>query len=1140
VKKRVLKITIGVVLALAALAAGAYLYISSGHFIKTHVLPRIAESIGCDVQAAEVDFSALSRIELRELRIGSETDPLMQAGTIRVRYRALSFLSGQIIVDEVLLDHVRIAATPEKLEALSKSEPPSEKKPGKASEPKKMPELMLKDIRVNDLALSYTQAGTDPVELQLSNLSLDLPELASGSDFQLSVAAQAKAGAGEQMTAEVRELSLDVVGTLGLNTMPSMLTLKMDVKGLAGKAGPVSLDGRSVQITAEVTGDPANYALQEFSVAEYVGEVEDAALTANGSLGISPASADLDLMLDIAPDSLLNVIGSVLGDLDFGQTAVSYTGHVEYTSGRRLATRGGLQIDNLTVAAPGMPALRPMQVSMQHDLAVDLAEKAITLSRLDAKVSDRNRDVVTVKLDRPVIMDLQNPDLDAAAAISVRVDRLDLTLLNAFLVDRPEVRILRGELNRNVTVSIENGGRQIGLNIGPGGIDKLLLQHGERRVGPLRINHEAALQLTDFNTLNIDHFEIAAVPLAAGPIPAATVAVNGVLHLGEEPGGRMNARINGRGSKLAVLARPFLEDHTAEALHPVLLENAAFTLDSQLYAELSNGVVQLNESYFRVHGFGQDQLVDVMLEKTSFALDDMRRNPEKLKMPLRFSVNDLPLDRLVLFLPTEAEIAKLAGKLNVDGRAVLTGPAKGASLEAAANVENALFVLKDGTALSAPVTSSLDFSLDYEAGGIARIERMTAVFRQAGRREPLLDLEIAGHFDTGMDPAVRNVLQISTRSPVLLDALENLVVTSGKREQPIPQSVPETATQTAPPPDLWMAVSIAADEAIHGDLRIRNLGIEAEYQGGLLQLSKADALVNEGAFAAFGMCDFSTPESPQYDFKFNGQNLLFAPVLATFIPRMDLHTRGGVKEIEIMMKGAGFDLASMQENLEAQVNMQVDQLKIERMSGTFGRLTEALLLGVFHLTWNDLSFTNGELDMAIDRSRFGDQDIHIQRLLLQAPVFQLDGRGTVQFGGAWAPDMEIKTGFVEDKANSLRRRGYAVSAQADGAGYYPGPSIPLKGDLTRLSTQAGLVTELLVRSGKLSRQDAMKADLMNRVIGSLGGAETNGDKKTDISGLVGGILGGMLETQSPQESQEERNDDPGEAIGNLIQGLFGN
>ena len=114
------------------------------------------------------------------------------------------------------------------------------------------------------------------------------------------------------------------------------------------------------------------------------------------------------------------------------------------------------------------------------------------------------------------------------------------------------------------------------------------------------------------------------------------------------------------------------------------------------------------------------------------------------------------------------------------------------------------------------------------------------------------------------------------------------------------------------------------------------------------------------------------------------------------------------------------------------------------------------------------------------------------------------------------------------------------NTQADGAGYYPGPAITLKGDLTSLRNQAGLVTDVLVRSGKLSTKDARNADIVNQILGTLGGTQPNGEKKTDVSGILGGILGGVLESQSPKENQTEQNDDATEAIGNLLQGIFGN
>lgn len=1134
-KKKSLKLILGVSAALFAVLLGTYLYVSSGHFITTHVLPRVAASLGADVTAEDVHFSALSSIEFTDLRVGSEADPLLRAGTIRVHYRGFALLSGRVEVDEVLLSDVQIALSPEKLEALAREKTPAEEKPSRSEDPSKRREIIVRNVKVRGLDLSYTKGGEDPVELKILNLSLDLPELAAGKDFHLTVASRVKARAGVEIDAECKELNIDLSGTLGQNLMLTTLILGLDVQEISGAAGPVMLDGRKVVVAAELTGDPADYTLRELRIVEYIGETQDAMLKASGKLGIAPVTAALDLSLDVPPGGLLNVIGALAGDLDFDQTAIAYQGQLEIVAGNRFITRGDLNVQNLTVAssAAGLPALSPLQISIQHDLEFDRTTKALDVSKFDANVSDSGRDVVIVKLNKPADLEMESFAADVSAMLSVKVDQFDLTLLNAFLPSQSNVRIMNGVLNRDVLLTISNGGRKVAIDVGGGGIDRLMLKQGDRVLGPLRIDHEAQLQLTEFKGLQIDHFQVNVIPLSTGSEPAATVGLGGTWKFDGQPSGSLTASLHGKGEKLALLANPFLDDIGRGYIKPLLAGNIALDISAQLQAGLDGGVIQLGESHIQIDGLGRKQLINVDFTKTRIA-------PGDATLPIRFTVNELPLARLVPFLPYETEIAKLSGHLNLDGRAVLNGPDKTVNLETTASIENGWFALRDGTALVAPVTPSLDGSLDYTVGGLATIERMSAMLRKMGTQEPLLHLNVAGRFDTSMDPDVRNVLGITTEGTVQLDALEKLIVRPESRKERTPPAQPEHRSAASPPPNVWLGVGMAMDKATYGNLIIEKAGVTAEYRNGKLEVSKADALINEGALSAEGDCDLSDPAKPQYRFIFNIRNLQFAPVLSTFIPHTALYTRGGLQDAEIMVKGIGFDMTSLQNNLVAQVDATLDQLVIERMSGTAGKLTEALLLGIFNIGWSDLSFEDGELDLAIDGTRFGDHDIHIQTLRLQAPAFQLDGSGSVQFGGAWAPDMEIRTGFIQAKADSLRRNGYAISTQVDDEGYYAGPVIPLKGDLTSLPNQASLVTKVLVRSGKLNAQEAMQADLMNQILGTLGGGSADSGENIDVGGLIGGLLGGVLDSQQTDPDDDNNADDAVEAVGNLLQGLFGN
>lgn len=1134
-KKKSLKFILGASAALFAVLLGAYLYVSSGHFITTHVLPRVAESLGADVTAEDVHFSALSSIEFTDLRVGSEADPLLRAGTIRVRYRGLALLSGRVEVDEMLLSDVQIALSPEKLEALAKEKTPAEEKLSRSEDPPKRREIIVRNVKVRDLGLSYAKAGADPVELKILNLSLDLPELAAGKDFHLTVASQVKAKAGEEIDAECKAFKLDFSGRLGQDLVLTTLILGVDVQEISGTAGPVMLDGRKVAVAAELSGNPADYTLRELRIVEYIGETPDAMLTASGNLGIAPMTAALDLSLDVPPGGLLNVIGALAGDLDFDQTAVAYQGQLEVVSGDRFITRGDLNIRNLTVAssAAGLPALSPLQISIHHDLGFDRTTKALDVSQLDAKISDSGRDVVTVKLNKPAGLQKGGSTDDVSAMLSVKVDRFDLTMLNAFLPSQPELRIMNGVLNRDVTLTISNGGRKMAIDVGGGGIDRLMLKQGDRLLGPLRIDHEAQLQLTEFKALQIDHFQVDVIPLSMGSEPAATVVLGGTWKFDGQPSGSLAASLHGKSEKLALLANPFLDDRGRGYIKPLLAGNIALDMRAQLQAGLDGGMIQLGENHIQVDGLGRENLIHVDLAATHFA-------PGDITLPVHFTVNELPLARLVPFLPYEAEIAKLSGNLSLDGRAVLAGPTKTVNLETTASIKNGWFALRDGTSLAAPVTPSLDVSLDYTVGGLAAIERMSAMLHQTGAQEPLLHLNAAGRFDTSMDPDVRNVLGITTEGTVKLGALEKLIVRPENRKEQTPPTPPEHISAASPPPNIWLGVGMVMDKATYGNLIIEKAGVTAEYRNGKLEVSRADALINEGSLSAKGDCDLSDPEKPQYNFTFNIKNLQFAPVLSTFIPHTALYIRGGLQDAEIMVKGIGFDMTSLQNNLVATVDAKLDQLVVDRMSGTAGKLTEALLLGIFNIGWSDLRFEDGDLDLAVDGTRFGDHDIHIQTLRLQAPAFQLDGSGSVQFGGAWTPNMEIKTGFVGAKADSLRRQGYAISTEADKKGYYAGPTIPLTGDLKSLRNQASLVTEVLIRSGKLNAQEALQADLVNQILGTLGGGSADGGEKPDVGGLIGGILGGVLDSQQPDPDDDNNEDDAVEAVGNLLQGLFGN
>ena len=71
VKKR-LKLAGKIFAGILVLLFLAFLYINRGGFIKTHILPIVAEKLGEEVVADDISFSLFSDIEISGLRVGDE------------------------------------------------------------------------------------------------------------------------------------------------------------------------------------------------------------------------------------------------------------------------------------------------------------------------------------------------------------------------------------------------------------------------------------------------------------------------------------------------------------------------------------------------------------------------------------------------------------------------------------------------------------------------------------------------------------------------------------------------------------------------------------------------------------------------------------------------------------------------------------------------------------------------------------------------------------------------------------------------------------------------------------------------------------------------------------------------------------
>ncbi|HAL04401.1 MAG TPA: hypothetical protein DCP58_04765, partial [Verrucomicrobiales bacterium] len=89
----------------AALLVAGWLFVSSGFFLRTFVLPKAGEALGGELQAGEAGWSPLSSVRLAKLRFvpSGQTEPLFTAEEFNVEHNLFAIIGGTIQLSKVSL-----------------------------------------------------------------------------------------------------------------------------------------------------------------------------------------------------------------------------------------------------------------------------------------------------------------------------------------------------------------------------------------------------------------------------------------------------------------------------------------------------------------------------------------------------------------------------------------------------------------------------------------------------------------------------------------------------------------------------------------------------------------------------------------------------------------------------------------------------------------------------------------------------------------------------------------------------------------------------------------------------------------------------------------------------------------------------
>ena len=484
-KRRILRMA-GIALVLIVIVAvAAWFYLTSGHFIRTFVLPRAGEMTGTRIEAGKISISPLSRIVIGNLRVMPEGQknaaPLFQSELFDMKYHAFSFLKMAPKVDHVRITkpEIRIVRHNDgstnldpilkKLNALAK--PETKKKEDKES-PGTIPDFFVGEISVKDasaVVVEMDESGREISSTALNNISVELNNLKPDAEALLKVAMTASMNQPAfEARLENAEISSETRFTISRLMSQFLVQSDFEVTSVKGRLKGHPLEGLRIRGNLDAENSGSRLEIKPSGAEVFLGEAGlAAAVHLNGDINIEKGEGVVALKAESIDRDLLNLFGALAGPMDFRDTTVIYEGKATLSSGfQSLQYTGDLTVADFSVAMPGVLSqpIEPMEITSRHELAFDAGTGILTVGRLDFTALQRERRTGAFMKGRA--------DLKAGTAdFSIEEFSADLLMANSFFPP-DTVSLESGKIRGKAKIAVREQFGHFSLNA-EGGVENL-------------------------------------------------------------------------------------------------------------------------------------------------------------------------------------------------------------------------------------------------------------------------------------------------------------------------------------------------------------------------------------------------------------------------------------------------------------------------------------------------------------------------------------------------------------------------------------------------------------------------------------------------------------------------------------------
>lgn len=454
-RKLLRRLAVGL-LTVAVLAVVAVFYLTSEHFIRHFVVPRIEKKTGRTIDFQRLKIRLFHGAETEGLEIGpvaGESKPLLQSKRLAVEWYFWSLVRKRLHMRSIRADGLQLAFVQRETPARTPSTPPparaganngSERNPDDTRE-KGPTSLSVDTLSVTNASLEmYRPAereGQPGSRYLVHDLAVEGSQLGLDRPATLDVKARIEADDTSQGVAlSDGAIALNVQSQVQPDGKAFTLEGTWAVDGLRGAfhgANAKDLRATGVLVLEQPRPDSLVIHQADALVSRQGRTAADVAL--RGELNPATGDGRIRLHLRRIDRSFLNLLSTPARPLDFRDTVASVRLNLETSeAGTRRAFDGDVRLSDFSVVAPGIAdAGTPLtQTTVRYHVVYVDPAKTLTFERLEALVSQQGRDVITANLTAPMTIPLipgRPVKSRTAADLRVRVDRLSLPQLNPLL-----------------------------------------------------------------------------------------------------------------------------------------------------------------------------------------------------------------------------------------------------------------------------------------------------------------------------------------------------------------------------------------------------------------------------------------------------------------------------------------------------------------------------------------------------------------------------------------------------------------------------------------------------------------------------------------------------------------------------------